>query len=619
MSIVEPVGGVSLLDDPALLRVDRVHDTAHKEKYKEKKGAVPEVLVFMVQPQALGDKDDKALLVFDGQNGGEDAVDGPDVLAHTDDEGTTEKVKIWEWIGADRRTLRFNAWRQGQGRNKEVMYIKFKERPTLSPGDCFVGGVAVNSGRKLPPAGTMAKQVNLDITWAFGKGKPGRPLSHGCYWNGDAVPPRTWEYATAPEEERFARAMPYEQQLLPRVVDSEDLYISTAFTPSYAQAKAEPPREKDDVYQPVEAGRSLVRLPMNRYPRTDPNIASFGLQFLLPDESEMQQAAGVTGALVGLSRSKESSDSKFLSAKGMDAQSRWTVEEELTLDVVQMVSSRERQRFSIMNASIYSDRFLQAMGIPSAPHLAAIMNNPIKPIAYDIIFQPSVVGALNKAENQDAAAEDREATYPDGAFTGKEQRIHRIVPRVAQTAYYNWVRVSEQLARRRYLQPMQYQPARDGGRGIVESTEALERALLMGFGMPKERSGDLLPPKFKPGTTHTWTTNPGWFFLDFLSVMDFDEHGHKYDYYAVPLVAGSGLLDKFPEEKLTPSLGERSATRIREHTTAEGDAFVIDLIARQTPNRADADVRPRSAPSLTQGRASVRERCTRRSIGCSRR
>jgi hypothetical protein len=96
-----------------------------------------------------------------------------------------------------------------------------------------------------------------------------------------------------------------------------------------------------------------------------------------------------------------------------------------------------------------------------------------------------VVGALTKPENQDACAEDRAATYPDGAFTGKEQRIHRLVPRVAETAYYNWVRVSEQLVRRRYLQPIQYQPARDGGRGIVESVEMLDKALTLGFGMPK--------------------------------------------------------------------------------------------------------------------------------------
>lgn len=346
---------MSLLDDPSLLRVDRVHDTAHKEKYKEKKGAVPEVLVFMVQTQALGDKDDKALLVFDGQNGGEDARDGPDVLAHTDEEGTTEKMKLWEWLGADRRTLRFNAWRQGQGKNADVMYVKFKEAPTLSPGDCFVGGVAVNSGRKLPLPGTMAKQVNLDITWAFAKGKPGKPLTHGCYWNGDAVPPRTWEYASAPEEERFARAMPYEMQLLPRVEESDDLYISTTYTPKYAQEKATPPREKDDVYRPVEAGRTLVRLPVNRYPRPDGGVSPFATQFLLPDESLLQAQAGVTGALVGLSKSKETN---LLLSKGMDAQARWTLEEELTLDVVQMPSSRDREKYSIMNASIYSDRFL---------------------------------------------------------------------------------------------------------------------------------------------------------------------------------------------------------------------------------------------------------------------
>jgi hypothetical protein len=101
--------------------------------------------------------------------------------------------------------------------------------------------------------------------------------------------------------------MPYEMQLLPRVEESDDLYISTTYTPAYAQKNAAPPREPDDVYRPVEAGRTLLRLPMNRFPRTDQAVSSFGLQFLLPDESLLQATAGVTGALVGLSRSKEGS------------------------------------------------------------------------------------------------------------------------------------------------------------------------------------------------------------------------------------------------------------------------------------------------------------------------
>jgi hypothetical protein len=55
------------------------------------------------------------------------------------------------------------------------------------------------------------------------------------------------------------------------------------------------------------------------------------------------------------------------------------------------------------------------------------------------------------------------------------------------------------------------------------------------------------------------------------------------------LIQGSGIHERFPLEDLVPSLKERSPTRIQAHTPTEGDAFIIDLIARQMANRADAD------------------------------
>jgi len=114
------------------------------------------------------------------------------------------------------------------------------------------------------------------------------------------------------------------------------------------------------------------------------------------------------------------------------------------------------------------------------------------------------------------------------------------------------------------------------------------------FGIPgnaepsgKKGTSEVLPPRFKLDSTHTWANNPGWFLLDVLSVFDFEEHGDKYDYYGIVLVANSALHATFPEEVLQPSLGDRSPTRLKAHTAAEGDAFVLDLIARQPLNRGD--------------------------------
>ena len=419
----------SLLDDETLMKVDAIHDTALVEKYGEKKGAVPAVQVFFVQPYSIGTAEDKAILVYDAMNGGADAEDGMEVDVLTDTEGHKERMKIYEWVGDGRRTLRFNAWRQGFGKNNPVGYIKFDERPTLSPGDTFVGSVAVNSGRKLPTPGTMATQVNLDVTWAFSGGKAGRDLTHGCYFNGDGVPPRTWEYNDAPEEERFARAMPFETQLLPRIFNddgsfcSEGLHVSTKFTPKYAQDNAKPPRHSSDVYRPVEAARSLVRLPVNRYPRTDfKTQTAFATPFLLPDEVMMQGHGVTTGAYVGVSKCNDA----LLVAKGQDAKSRWAIEEVLTLDIKQVREAGKSERYTIINQTIYGERFLQAMGIQHAPLLSAIMRNPIKPIAYDVIFQPSVISAQSKPQNQDPELEARMVCSLPSVFSlisRKRQRI----------------------------------------------------------------------------------------------------------------------------------------------------------------------------------------------------
>ena len=72
-------------------------------------------------------------------------------------------------------------------------------------------------------------------------------------------------------------------------------------------------------------------------------------------------------------------------------------------------------------------------------------------------------------------------------------------------------------------------------------------------------------------------------------VQDFDEKGHQYDYYGVVLVQNSGQLERFPMEPMFPDLGDRSPTRTKEHTTAEGDAFILDLVARQPQNKTEAE------------------------------
>jgi hypothetical protein len=182
----------SLLDDPDLMQVDEVHDTANKQKYKEKKDAIFETQIFFVQ--STGPKGDKALLIFDGRNGGPDAPDGPELPLLTDAAGGSVKGKLWEWTGPDRRTLRFNAWRMGQGKNTSPVYVKFEQPPVLAPGDCFTGGVAVNSGRALPkPACTMAIQVNLDVTFTFyGDEQKPPKYEHGCFFGGDAITRSPW-------------------------------------------------------------------------------------------------------------------------------------------------------------------------------------------------------------------------------------------------------------------------------------------------------------------------------------------------------------------------------------------------------------------------------------------
>ena len=581
----------SLLDDPDLMQVDEVHDTANKQKYKEKKDAIFETQVFFVQ--STGPKGDKALLIFDGRNGGPDAPDGPEMDLLTDAVGGKVRGKLWEWIGEDRRTLRFNAWRMGQGKNTSPVYVKFEQPPVLAPGDCFTGGVAVNSGRALPkPACTMAIQVNLDVTFTFyGDEQKPPKYEHGCFFGGDAITRSPWSAVGAPEEERISRGMPYELQLLPRIFISDEeekaLYVSTAFTPPYAQKNRKPqPRADHDVFKPQPAERSLVRLPVNRAQRVGTKVPANASRFLLPDESYLLAGKVTGGALVSVSKCND----QLLVAKGTGEQ-RWAVEEQLTLDVAQTRPDMDgKERFTLTNISVYADRLLQAFGIPFAPLLAAIMRNPVCWVPYDILMHLSVIDALTKPENQEGGADDREAAYPQGCFTGKQQRLERVTARMAEWGYYNGVRVSLDLMKRRYDNPVaKYLPVRDDRRGLVDSEEIWTECINWGFGIPQANGGKTKPPNWKPQTDgFTWARNPGWIPLDVQTVQDFAEHGEEYDYFGMMLTASESLGVAFPEQVLAPDIsGGRSPTRLTPHTPEQGDAFVLDFIAKQ--NKPDAE------------------------------
>jgi len=329
------------LHNPHLTKVDPLFDTAANEKTREKRDAVAEIQVLFIQEDARGVGSDKAVekavLVFTSANGGVDAADGPKMPVHQDDAGRTTVMPIYQWVGPDRRTLQYNSWKQGHGQGQASIRIGFALPPRLSPGDMFIGGVAKDSKRDLPrQAFTMAVQTNLDGAFAFLKEGPGRtPGQHGFFHNGDAVKPRpAWQYNTCPEEERAAAGMPFEAQVLPRIFGytpeaQQALSIESLFTPAYAQNKFGVGALQ---YGQVEAKRHMVRLSINRAPRASKAQESSATAFILPDETVLLERGINKGIIVSIARCNDSP----LVSKGDAAGARAVVEEELTLDLLQV-------------------------------------------------------------------------------------------------------------------------------------------------------------------------------------------------------------------------------------------------------------------------------------------
>jgi hypothetical protein len=242
----------AFLADLQLGAVPKEYDTANNQKVKPKSHTVPELpIIYLGQAPKHGTVDKHPCYAIVAHNvGGPDEEIGEALDLTTGDPAHPKhSMPLYEWVGPDKRTLRLNGWRQGQGVGNAAQFVMYdKEFPFLvSPGDFFTGGCKKDltlPERKFMPA----KQMSFDASFWLKK-KPGAdsappPASttgkvksdHGHFTNGDAVILVAYKYAARPVEDRAADLMPAEANLIPRIfgltaAEESKLWVKSSHTP----------------------------------------------------------------------------------------------------------------------------------------------------------------------------------------------------------------------------------------------------------------------------------------------------------------------------------------------------------------------------------------------------
>ena len=580
--------------------------TATNVRVTQRATRVPEIPMYYIGRDSF--RADKCYAVV-GPLGGRDAKDGGVVDATTGDPAApTTKVKLYEYTGPDRTTLRINVWAQGQGMGMPTQFVMYKSPFIMREGDFFTGSCDMKKHFELPPRACLpCKQTNLGTTFWMKAGDRAATVvapkegggdeggldtgldRHGHFLNGEAVLITPCAFSRWPEEERLARCLPYERQLVPRIFDlspeaEAELYVESSHTPAMARQKAKD-TDGSMVIQRERVERHVLRLAVNRVQRTG-EANEFMVPYVLPDESYLYEPGVHTRSRILVAASKMRTKAELLVIRGQGATARATVEDEVTINVSQWRdyvpgAGAPPERYSFLNLPIRGVTLLNACGIPFVPLLVEVLRGPMGNVPYDLVVSPSIIASRNLPVNQDTSPDaQRPHAYPDGAVAA---HVRFVKLRMAEFLFRKGLRCSRALVERRFTG---YGPGKPDGKGLVE--KQFEACLLAGFGWSKTQGGvDYEMPKEYQPHQFTWAENPGWFCLDVQTTFEFEDYATKYDYYALPLVRVEGEAG-FEMEPLAPQIGALSPTQLRRYSPEEADALALKLVARHTTNAQEA-------------------------------
>jgi hypothetical protein len=409
------------LADLKLGAVPKEYDTSNYQKVKDKKHTVPRIPIFYLGPAGTSKIKRPCYAVAAQSMGGPDAALGDSLPLTTGDPAKpTHRMHQYVWVGDDKRTLQMNGWRQGHGVGQDAEFVQYDpDYPfLLSPGDFFTG--ACNKDATLPDREFVAaEQVSFDANFWL-KGKPtataaggdapadaGGKTDHGHFVQGEFVVLTACAYATRPAEERIAYGLPYETQLIPQITvrtpeaEERKLWVKSTHTPAALSAKSVAGLTLD---QPELVERYLVRLPVNRMPRTgDDN--PFLVPYILPDESYLFIPGTHCRARINVAVSRRLTKTEMSEVKGQTGGQRMMPVDRVTLDVIQFPDKEQHptvvQKYSLLNVAISGVMHLLASGISFGPLLVEILRHKESGgVPFDILFHVLIKASRANEKNK---------------------------------------------------------------------------------------------------------------------------------------------------------------------------------------------------------------------------
>lgn len=504
-------------------------------------------------------------------------------------DGTT--CPAFSWVGGDDedgepRRIVVNVFKRGMGKGQTPLWYPFAKPPTIGGGDYLRGGRKISGVMPTRPH-TLATQFNLEASVAVSK-KSG---DVSVYWQGTDITESTdGGINFLPVEERYVYAMPYETQLLPKVIGLSDeeyaaKYTAQAYTPENLPADANPVLAMP-FYVPARA----VRLSVNRDVREQlDSEQAWKAPFVLPDESVVHdfERTANGGAEVAVSV-------KRVSVHERNQTKLPSLDMTLTLLVHQYTTpSAPKMEQIIQNITIYGNHFLTATGISYVPLLATFLNSPTAAfgsVPFDLVYRPDVRAAIGAHLNT-SNVEQRLAGYKDGDVPG---RVENVIVRMCEFVYYRCIPVSLELARAR----MNRHAVSDADHAFVPGDiSAWEKAAFS--------IGDTgrLPADYNP-KNYTLDRNPGFVVLDMLTRPDLEDRTDlrwfAYPCFDLTDAYAPAFVPINPDDPL-------STTRIAIESEAEGDAYVLGQLARihGTAGGSNAVVTPQELEALRSGKATV--------------